>query len=93
MHSNTCKSLQECENVLTDRIIVSSIGGKASTRMQPTETTDIAVNWGVVTEYRDIIWNNSSVLLDYIEFRTRRNQFEFSNNMKTVYPEWKPCCS
>ena len=46
MHSNPCKYLQECgkwnlENVLTDHIIVYSVERKASTQMQPTETTDI----------------------------------------------------
>ena len=28
-----------------------------------------------MTEYKDSLWNNSSALLDYIEFRTRLNQF------------------
>ena len=46
VNSNPCKSLQDyqdgnLDNVLTDQIIVSSVGGKASTRMQPTEPTDI----------------------------------------------------
>ena len=52
MHTNPCKYLKECregnlENVLTDHIIVSSVGGKASTWMQPTDPTDIAAKWGV----------------------------------------------
>ena len=55
MHTNTCKSLQECgdgnlENVLTAHIIVSSVGRKDSTRMQPTEPTDLASKWGIVLE-------------------------------------------
>ena len=41
MHSNTYKSLQKygdgnLENVLTAHIIVFSVGGQSSTRMQPT---------------------------------------------------------
>ena len=43
----------------------------------------------IVTEYKDSLWNKSSVLLDYIEFRTRLNQFECHQNMKTGCPEWK----
>ena len=55
MHTNPCKSLQEyedgnLENVLTAHIIVSSVGGQASTRMQPTDPTDIAANWGIGLE-------------------------------------------
>ena len=55
MHLNTCKSLQECRNgnlekFLTAHIIVSSVGGKASTRMQPIEPTDIAVKRGIGLE-------------------------------------------
>ena len=38
------------ENVLTANIIVSSVGGQASTRMQPTEPTDIAAKWGIGLE-------------------------------------------
>ena len=33
-------------------------------------------------EYKDSLWNKSSILLDYIEFRTRLNQFEYLKNMK-----------
>ena len=52
MHLNSWKSLQECgngnlDNVLTSHIIVSSVGGQASTRMQPKEPTDIAAKWGI----------------------------------------------
>ena len=36
---------------------------------------------------QDSLSNQSSVLLDYIEFRTRLNQFECSKNMKNVYPD------
>ena len=36
---------------------------------------------------QDSLWNKSSVWLDYIEFRTRLNQFECSKSMKTVYPD------
>ena len=55
VHLNTCKSLQECgdgnlENVLTDQIIVSGVGVQASTRMQPTEPTDLEAKWGIVLE-------------------------------------------
>ena len=55
MHSNPCKSLQEwgngnLENVLTARIIVSSFGVQASNRMQPTEPTDLAAEWGIGLE-------------------------------------------
>ena len=55
MHSNPCKSLQECgdrnlENSLTAHIIVSSVEVQASTRMQPTEPTDISAKWGVGLE-------------------------------------------
>ena len=39
----------------------------------------------VFIEYKDSIWKKSSVLLYYIDFRTRLNQFECSKNMKTVY--------
>ena len=51
IHMNPCKSLQECgdrslENFLTTHIIVSGIGGEASTRMQPIEPTGIASKWG-----------------------------------------------
>ena len=38
------------ENVLTAHIIVSSVRGKASTRVQPTELTDLAVKWGIGLE-------------------------------------------
>ena len=38
------------ENILTAHIIVSSFGGQASTRMQPTDPTDIAVKWGIGLE-------------------------------------------
>ena len=52
MHTNICKSLHECsdrklENVLTDHIIVSSVGGRDSTRMQPTDPTDLAAKCGI----------------------------------------------
>ena len=55
MHSNPCKSLQKLgdgtlDNVLTDRIIVFSVRGKASTRIQPTEPSDLAINFGIVLE-------------------------------------------
>ena len=55
MHSNPCKYLQECgngslDNVLTAHIIVSSVGGQASTRMQPTEPTDLSARWGIGLE-------------------------------------------
>ena len=32
---------------LTDHIIVSIVGGQASTRMQHTEPTDLAAKWGI----------------------------------------------
>ena len=35
------------ENVLTAHIIVYSVGGEASSRMQPTEPTDLAAKWGI----------------------------------------------
>ena len=38
------------ENVLTANIIVSGVGGQASTGMQPTEPTDIAAKWGIGLE-------------------------------------------
>ena len=38
------------ENVLTDHIIVSSVGGKASNQMQPIDLTDLAAKWGIVLE-------------------------------------------
>ena len=38
------------ENVLTARIIVSSVGVQASNRMQPTEPTDLAAEWGIGLE-------------------------------------------
>ena len=38
------------KNVLTDHIIVSSVGGEASTRIQPTEPTYLAANWGIGLE-------------------------------------------
>ena len=55
MHLNPCKSLQECgngnlENFLTAHIIVSSVGGQASTWMQPTEPTYLAEKWGIGLE-------------------------------------------
>ena len=55
MHSNPCKSLQKyrdgnLENVLTALIIISSVGGQASTCMQHTELTDIAAKWGIGLE-------------------------------------------
>ena len=55
MHSNPCKSLQESKNrnlknVLTAHIIVSSVGGQAPTRMQPTQPTAIAAKWGIGLE-------------------------------------------
>ena len=55
MHYNPCRSLQECgnrnlENVSTTHIIVFSIEGQASTRMQFTEPTYIVAKWGVGLE-------------------------------------------
>ena len=55
MYINPCKSLQDCgdgnlEHVLTAHIIVSSAGGQASTRMQPTDPTELAEKWGVGLE-------------------------------------------
>ena len=55
IHTNPCKSLYECgdenlDNVLTAHIIASSVGGKSPTRMQPTDLTDPAENWGVGLE-------------------------------------------
>ena len=52
IHTNTFESLQECrdgnlENVLADHIILSSAGGQALTRMQPTYPTDLAAKWGI----------------------------------------------
>ena len=42
---------------------------------------------------QDSLWNNISVWLDYIEFRTRLNQFKFSKSMKNCLSRWKQCCS
>ena len=47
MHTNTSKYIQEygdrkLEHVLTARIILSSVGGQASTRIQPTDPTDLS---------------------------------------------------
>ena len=55
LHLNPCKSLQECgdgnlQHVLAANIIVSSVGGQASTRMQPTDPTDLAAKWGIGLE-------------------------------------------
>ena len=55
MHSNPCKSLQECrdgnwDNVLTPHIIVSSVGGQASTWMKLAEPIDFAAKWGIGLE-------------------------------------------
>ena len=55
MYLNPSKSLQHCgngnlENVLTAHIIVSSVGGQASTRMQPTEPTYLAAKWRIELE-------------------------------------------
>ena len=55
IHLNPYKSLQECgngnlENVLTAHIIVSSVEGQASNRMQPIETNDLEAEWGIVLE-------------------------------------------
>ena len=55
MHTNLCKSLQECgdrnlENDLSAHIIVSSVWGQASTWMQPTDPTDLAAKWGIGLE-------------------------------------------
>ena len=52
MYSNHCKCLKECgngnlENVLTDHIIVSSVGGQYSPLMQPTEPTNLSEKWGI----------------------------------------------
>ena len=50
-----------------------------------------------MTEYKDIIWNKSSVWLDQIEFRTRLNHFvmfeEHENNivLNENIIEKKPC--
>ena len=50
-----------------------------------------------MTEYKDSLWNKSSVCLDYIEFRTRLNQFGmFEEQKKNVVlnensVEGKPC--
>ena len=38
---------------------------------------------------QDSLWNKSYLWLDYIEFITRPNQFEFPKNMKLPVPEWK----
>ena len=40
-----------------------------------------------IDKVQNNLCNKSSVWLDYIDFRTRLNQFEFSKNMKTVYPD------
>ena len=55
MHTNPCNSLQECrdgnlDNVLTYPVIASSVGGQASTWMQPTEPTDLAAKWDIGLE-------------------------------------------
>ena len=43
---------------------------------------------------QDSIWENSSVLIDYIELSTRLNQFEMLvNNIKTVCSIKEQCCS
>ena len=49
-----------------------------------TETEHLCKKGDIV---QDSMWNKSSVWLDYIEFRTRLNQLEFSKNMKTVYQD------
>ena len=41
----------------------------------------------LLIEYKDSLWNKIYVWLDYIEFRTRLNQFECLKNMKTVYTD------
>ena len=41
----------------------------------------------VIDRMQDSLPNKISVWLDFIEFRTRLNQFEFSKNMKTVHPD------
>ena len=38
------------ENVLTTHIIVPSVRGKASKRMQPTYPTDLEAKWGIELE-------------------------------------------
>ena len=53
--------------------------------------TNLRINMIFFDIIQDSLWNKSSTWLDYIEFRIRLNQFEFSKNMKTVYPEWKQC--
>ena len=55
MHMNPFNSLRECregnlENVLTAHIIVSSVGGQASNRVQPTEPTNLAAKWRIGLE-------------------------------------------
>ena len=53
--TNPYKSLQECgdgnlEHVLTAHIILSSVWGQASTRMQLKYPTDLAAKWRVGSE-------------------------------------------
>ena len=55
MHLNPFKYLQECgdgnlDNFLTARIIVSSVGGQASTWMKLAEPIDFAAKWGIGLE-------------------------------------------
>ena len=54
-HMNPCESLQKCgdenlEHFLTAHIIVSSVGGHASTQMQPIDPTDLTAKWGIRLE-------------------------------------------
>ena len=50
-----------------------------------------------MTEYKDSLWNESSILLDYIEDCTRLNQFEMfeeqENNvvLNEYSADRKPC--
>ena len=65
MHENPCKYLQKCgegnlENVLTDHIIVFSVGGQASNQMKPIDPTDIVAKRGIGWKRHVTHWSEKS---------------------------------
>ena len=62
---------------------LATTNGKFIVRLK-TETEHLCKRGDIV---QDTLWNKSSILLDWIEFRTILNQFECSKNIKTVYPD------
>ena len=83
VHATTAKILVTARYIHLWNECLAMTNGKIMVRLK-TETEHLRKRGDRV---QDSLRNNISVWLDYIEFRTRPNQFECSKNMKTVYPD------